>query len=203
MITKSSLAVNLSKIPVFREANPKLEQYPTDSEIAAESLWQAYMLGDIEDRTITDAGCGTGILGIGCLMLGAGEVNFIDNDKEAMKLAEKNIKENINEGAYDLINEDIKEFSSPSDVIIQNPPFGSKNRHADKEFLEKAFKLSNVIYSFHIYETKDFLERLAEDKGFRITHIWRYKFPLKKTMKFHSKRIKRIDVGCFRFEKIK
>ena len=40
---------------------------------------------------ILDLGCGTGVLGIGALILGARRVCFIDNDKEAIDIAKINI----------------------------------------------------------------------------------------------------------------
>ena len=54
MITKSRLAIELSELKVFESAKLKLEQYPTDSEIAADILWNAFMHGDIEGKTIAD-----------------------------------------------------------------------------------------------------------------------------------------------------
>jgi len=71
MHTKSSLAIELSNLNVFSKAKVKLEQYPTDSEIAADVLWNAYMKDELKGKTIADLGCGTGILGIGALLLGA------------------------------------------------------------------------------------------------------------------------------------
>ena len=86
MITKSKLAIQLSKLKVFETAKIKLEQYPTDSEIAADILWNAFMQHDIEGKVIADLGAGTGVLGIGALLLNAKKVCFVEKDKEAVKL---------------------------------------------------------------------------------------------------------------------
>ena len=64
--SKGALAVILSKLKVFTAPKVRVEQYPTDAEIAAEVLWQAHMKGDI-GKVSADLGCGTGILGIGLL----------------------------------------------------------------------------------------------------------------------------------------
>jgi putative methylase len=201
-ITKSKLAIILSKLNLFSNAKINFEQYPTDSEIAADVIWNAYMNNDIKYKIINDLGCGTGILGIGCLLLGAKKVNFIDIDKDVINILKENLDTlNIDIKKYTIFNEDINSFNIKSDVIIQNPPFGSKNKHADKKFLQKAFSLSNIIYSFHIAKTKNFLFKFSEENKFKVTHYWNYSFPLKKTMEQHTKKLLRIDVIALRFEK--
>ena len=92
MISKSGLAIALSKLKTFKKPKVSLEQYPTDSEVAAELLWHAYMAGDIEGKKIADLGCGTGILGIGCLLLGAEHVYFADIDAEALEICLENLQ---------------------------------------------------------------------------------------------------------------
>ena len=85
--SKSGLAVVLSRLSVFQRPKVRVEQYPTDSEIAAEVLWSAFMKGDIDKMCIADLGCGTGILGIGALLLGAKKVYFLDIDQNALETA--------------------------------------------------------------------------------------------------------------------
>ena len=70
-VSKGRLGVILSRLRVFYKAKVRVEQYPTDSEIAAQMLWESHLRGDIEGKVIVDLGCGTGILGIGALILGA------------------------------------------------------------------------------------------------------------------------------------
>jgi len=60
--------------------------------------------------------------------------------------------------------------------------------------------ISPVVYSFHMSETKSFVDKFAKENNFEVTHYWDYQFPLKKTMDFHKEKIKRIDVGVWRFE---
>ncbi|PIN79443.1 DNA methylase [Candidatus Woesearchaeota archaeon CG10_big_fil_rev_8_21_14_0_10_34_8] len=196
MPSKKQLAIQLSRLKVFNKPNINLEQYPTNSEIASTILWDAYMKGDIENKTIADLGAGTGILGIGALLLGAKKVYFIEKDKETITILEKNL-ENI-EGSYIVINEDIKDFDEKVDTVLQNPPFGTKQKHADKSFLEKAFSIGKVIYSFHKTSTDNFVRAIARDFNFNITETYKFNFPLRQTAKFHKKKIERIEVSCYK-----
>ena len=204
--SKSGLAIVLSHLEGFYEPKVREEQYLMDSEIGASVLWNAYLLGDVGKKLIADLGCGTGVLGIGALLLGAKGVFFIDSDEKALETAKNNVlkvkSEGYNIGKVGLICQDIKNFDVKVDVVVQNPPFGTKVRHNDVFFLEKALKLAPIVYSFHKSETKDFLEQFSAKNKAKITHIWDFKFPLKAIFLFHRRQIHRINVSCLRFEKI-
>ncbi len=202
-LTKSRLGIILSQLKGFEQPKVRVEQYITEPEIAAEILWNAYMLGDIEGKAIIDAGCGTGILGIGALILGASKVYFIDIDKSALKILKDNINKtksehNIEDQSYEIHNKDIKETEIKADITIQNPPFGIKNKHADKIFLEKAVKNTKTTYSFHKSESQGFVSAFCKDNDCIIDAIWMFNFPLKQTYSFHKKRIQMINVSCFK-----
>ena len=202
--SKGALAVALSRLESFTEPKVRAEQYSTDSEIAAEVLWQLKMKGDI-GKVSVDLGCGTGILGIGLVLLGKVRVYMVDSDQHALEAAKRNMQKVQSEykvpGEAVFMHQDIRDFKEKADLVVENPPFGVKNRHADKEFLEKAFELGKVIYSFHKSESRNFIDKFSTENGFRVTDIWDFQFPLKATMHFHSRRIKRIAVSCFRLEK--
>lgn len=199
--SKSRLAILLSQLKDFANPSTKIEQYPMDSEIGAEVLWQAYFRGDIEGKTIADLGCGTGILGIGALLLGAKVVYMVDMDEEAVQLCKENIATLQEKERAMVLQELISAFTEKVDIVLQNPPFGTKQMHADKAFLEKAFSLAKVVYSFHKATSKRFLEKISQEHGFTITHYWEFAFPIKASMLFHSKPIYRTKVGCWRMEK--
>ena len=201
--SKKALAVLLSRLEGFKGPKVSVEQYTTDAEIAAEVLWEAFMKGDI-GKVSVDLGCGTGILGIGLLLMGAEKVYFVDSDQDSLDIAKKNLEKVKSEG-YSIgkcifICQDVDVFEEKADLIVQNPPFGIKVRHMDKVFLNKAFELSNLVYSFHKSESKRFVQAISEDNSFKVTNIWDFEFPLKATMSYHTHRIRRIKVSCFRIE---
>ena len=201
--SKSRLAIILSGLEGFYEPKVSQEQYLMDSEIGASMLWNAYLLGDIEGKVIADLGCGTGLLGIGSLLLGAKRVIFVDSDENALETAKKNISkvksEGYSFGKPEFICKDIGKLNLKVDVVIQNPPFGTKVKHNDVFFLENALKTAPVVYSFHKSETKAFLEGFSAKKNTKITHVWDFRFPLKATFSFHRRQIHRIGVSCLRF----
>ena len=103
----------------------------------------------------------------------------------------------------EVIMQDMKDFNKKVDIVFQNPPFGVQSAHADKIFLETAFKFSDIIYTFHKIESKNFIDKISADNGFKTTHFFNFKFPLKNTQAYHTRKIHRIDVGCWRLERLK
>lgn len=198
MLSKQSLAIFLSKLKIFSEPKIKLEQYPTDSEIGADLIWNAYMQGDIEGKKVIDLGAGTGILGIAALILGAKEVHFVEIDKDTIKILNENIPPEYSPKIHQI---DIKETKITGDTVIMNPPFGAKKKHADKEFLEIAIKTAPITYSLHKKDESRFLEKFTKDNKTKITHRWNYSFPLKASYKHHKKKIERIETIAIRIKR--
>ena len=202
--SQKDLTIFLSKLEGFTVPSVKLEQYPTPANIAAEWIWSMALNGEVAGKTILDAGCGPGILGIGLLVMGAKKVFFLDADQTIMKTCMKNhqnIKSEYEIGEADFVVEDISLFDYEIDIVVQNPPFGTKQEHADKKFLEKSFTLAPVVYSMHKYSTKIFVEAICKDFKFEITNLWRFQFPIKEIFEFHTKPVRNIDVGLWRMER--
>jgi len=202
--SKKALAVALSKLKGFIEPKVRVEQYITDAEVAAEVLWNMRLRGDI-GKVSVDLGCGTGILGIGLMLLGKVRVYMVDSDENALSIAKKNLERAQSEykvaGEAVFLCQDVIEFNKKVDFVVENPPFGVKVRNADRDFLKKAFEVGKIVYSFHKSASKKFIDRFSSENGFEVTNIFDFDFPLKATYKFHSRRIKRIEVSCFRMEK--
>jgi predicted RNA methylase len=53
-----------------------------------------------------------------------------------------------------------------ADTVIMNPPFGTKRKGADMEFLRAAFSLaSRSVYSLHKSSTRDHILKVAQRWG--------------------------------------
>ncbi len=198
MGSQKSLAVRLSKLKTFANANTTLEQYATDSDVAAQVIHNADMLGDIENKHVIDLGCGTGILGLGAVYYGARKATLLDIDEGAVAIAKENARA-LEIDSVGYILEPVRPVQG--DVVIMNPPFGTKILHADKAFLLAAFKSAPIVHSMHLASAEDFVKKLAKDEGFTVTHVWPIDFPLKNTMRQHKKRRTYIDVIIVRFSK--
>jgi len=203
--SKSSLAIVLSKLKGFEKQKLSEEQYPTEPEIAAEMLWLMFLRREIEGKVIADLGSGTGILGFGALLLGAKKVFLVEKDNDAMDIAKQNHEmlknEDFDVDMAEFILSDVNEFNEKVDVVVENPPFGTKEEHADKAFLEKAFSIAPMVYSFHKTSTEKFISAISKDNGFKVAEKIDIKFPLKKAHSFHTRKIFRIDVTLYRLEK--
>lgn len=193
----------LSGLKTFEQPKPHLEQYSTDGEVAAGFLWDAHMRGDIEGKTVVDFGSGTGILGIGALALGASHVTFIELDShvfpalmENLAALEKEMDTRISH--YEIIEGNVLEHSFEADVVLQNPPFGARDAHADIAFLAKALSCAPVVYTMHKASTIGYLRQWLAERKARIASESTVSFPLKNTLAEHTRKIHRIDVILLR-----
>lgn len=200
-VKKKELEILLQKIEREIELKENLEQYITPAEIASDILWIARE--DINRKVVIDLGCGTGIFSIGSAILNAKKVIGVDIDESLIEIAKKEA-EKIGV-KIDFFVEDIENFNIKGDVTIMNPPFGAQyaSRHADKIFLKKAMELTECIYSLHLKNTENFLEKFIEENGWKIRYKKEYKFPLKACLPFHKKRIAHYDVIMINLVKTK
>jgi len=204
MKSKKQLAVTLQQLKGFADPKIRKEQYAIDADVAADMLWAALMQGDIDGKIVADLGAGTGILGLGALLLGAQKVFFVEEDGDALEIAKENLK--LLEEEYELgesvfIVDKVEHFNEKVDVVIENPPFGTKEKHADKIFLEKAFSIASIVYSLHKTETKGFIEAITKDHGFSVAGFKEYSYPLKASFKHHRKAVERVSVGLWILKK--
>lgn len=195
---RKELEMTLQRVKGFDRPRADLEQYPTPATIASEMVFLAYANGDIEGRTVLDLGCGTGMLCIGASLLGASRAIGVELDENAIKIARENAE--MLGVEIEILQGDVSSFEGKVDTVVQNPPFGSQNRNADRPFLEKAMSSADVVYSLHMSETLDFLARYASERGFAVEFQKRFKFDIPHTFAFHRKSSMSFDVSllCFR-----
>ena len=221
---KRHLEIAIENIPKFESPKIHLEQYLTPAPIVAELLWVGNAFGDITNKSILDLGCGTGILTLAPLLLGAKSATGFDIDHSAIKIAKKTAKKMDLHNAHffvkniydiDLESEGFKfedseiidnnDLKFSFDTAITNPPFGSQlkaKKGADRIFMDLAMKLADVVYSFHMGETDDFVKKYYANLGGEVTHKFSYKFPLTHSYDFHSQEKKYIDVFVVRVVKL-
>ncbi len=209
IIRKIEIEKFLSKIAPHPHPKANLEQYTTTETIVANILYLvAYSNADIPGKTVLDLGCGTGRFALGASYLGARQVVGIDVDKTAIKIAYKsanrlNLEKNIN-----WIMGDVSVVCGHFDTVLQNPPFGIQNRHADRKFLKKALEVGKNIYSIHSHPSFDknlikqfgknsetlirvspspFLKKYVEDYNGHICAVYSMLMTIPRMFNFHRK----------------
>ncbi|MFP4045443.1 MAG: METTL5 family protein [Candidatus Aenigmatarchaeota archaeon] len=198
-MNRTELEIKLERLDSFSEPKPELEQYQTPPSIAADLLWSLYMNGELEGKKVVDLGCGTGLLAIGAKLLGAGEVVAVDKDREAIRLAEANARSlGLN---VEFVCEEIENVDLRADLVLQNPPFGSQEKGSDRPFLEKALEVAPIVYSFHMKETDGFVRKFVESLDGKVVDCVTFDFPLKRTMPWHEKEKKLIEVNLYSIER--
>lgn len=202
------LETHLQQVEVFEKPKVLLEQYPTRPHIAASMLWTIESsFQDISDCAVADLGCGSGVLSIGSVMLGAQLVTGIDIDEDALDILRENRNDFEMDGNIDMILADITDVNSLEkmhkkfDTVIMNPPFGTKhNKGIDMIFVKNALNLArNSVYSLHKTSTRQHIITKAKDWGVDVKVIAELRYDLPATYKHHKKSSVDIEVDFIRF----
>ena len=194
------LEMCLQKIQGFRSPKADIEQYMTPAPLAARLLHDAALAGDICEMKVVDLGCGTGMLSIGAVLLGASVVG-IDIDEAALKIARKNAE------AFGVdiewirmrIDETAKPFTA--DTVLMNPPFGAQKEHADRPFIDFALLTAPVCYGIFNKGSIPFLEAYTKNTAV-ITSKTAALLNIPKQFAFHTQENLEIPVEIIRLERI-
>lgn len=186
-VRKRDLEIALQAIAPHPNPKVHLEQYTTPADIAADILFSAcYTYEDIRGKSVLDLGTGTGRLAIGAAILGAEQVVGIDVDAATVQSALSDSKRM--QLKVDWVVGDIESVQDPFDTVIMNPPFGTKQEHADIRFLRVALKVGKVIYSIHKSTTHSFISRWLKDAGAESEILMTTKMLIPHQYNFHHKR---------------
>ncbi len=187
-LKQKDIEILLSQVQTFQNPRVELEQYQTPPRIAAVILWRAYQLGHIENKTVGDFCCGTGMFGIGAKKLGAKEVSGLEIDKKALEIAKQNaVKLNLK---VNFMEEDVRTTKRRFDTVFMNSPFGIQGEIKDQEFLLSALNASDVTYSIHLYQEKniEFLRNFVKEHNKEVKEIIKAEFEIPKIYRFHTKK---------------
>lgn len=195
---RRDLEMALQRIPAHPDPDPALEQVPTPPDVASRLLWTAHGRGDLEGRRVVDLGAGTGILAVGAALLGAREVVGVETDPGAVERARAAARDLGADVAFEVA--DVTSWSGTADTVLQNPPFGAQSRGADRPFLETALRTATVTYSFHLAETRSFVESFAAERGATVTDRWEVDYPVERLFDHHREAERRVRVLLLRLE---
>ncbi|MHA1866040.1 MAG: METTL5 family protein [Candidatus Heimdallarchaeaceae archaeon] len=197
---QKDLEIFLSRLKTFQKPKVSLEQYQIPPRLAAMIVYRAYLLGEIEKKSVLDLCCGTGSFSIAAKLLGAREVFGIDIDWSAIKIANENSsKFNI---YVEWVLSDVLKTNFKVDTAFMNSPFGIQGKTRDKFFLEIALRSAKTLYSIHLYNEENikFLKRIVEKHNKQISEIFKAEFEIPKIFKFHKKRYHIINVAIIKTE---
>ncbi|KAK9839252.1 hypothetical protein WJX81_004343 [Elliptochloris bilobata] len=197
----------LQDVSPFERPKVELEQYPTRAHIAARMLYTVgNTYGELEGMVV-DLGCGTGMLAIGAAALGCPHVLGIDVDADALAAAGANLAAIGDDLPVDLLRCDVAALGAQArlraDTVVMNPPFGTRQRGADLEFLRAAFRVSaGAVYSLHKSSTRAHVARVAagELHAASAEVLAQLRFDLPASYAFHRHKTKDIEVDLWRFE---
>lgn len=187
-------------------SNPKieLEQYPTGPHIASRMLYTAEnSFGDVTNKVVADFGCGCGTLGLAASLLGAEHVVGLDIDAQSIEIATTNADDL--ELEVDFVQCDLRNLGWRGpivDTVVMNPPFGTRKKGADMDFLSLALKIaSQAVYSLHKTTTRDHVKRTAlRDYNAKSAEVLcELRFDVPQLYKFHKKKEVDIAVDLWRF----
>ena len=195
---------SLESLETFSSPKDYLEQYQTPPSIAGEMIHYISNNYSLNNYSIADLGCGTGILGISAALCGCKNVFLFYIDEEALDIAKNNIEQLELEDNIQIIQMDVNQLRQRNksnkyfDLVITNPPFGIRSENgADIEFLKTAsYICNNTIFSLHKFSTINFLKKFYNKNGINDIKSFKIEYNLPKTYKFQKKKEKNIDVVC-------
>jgi putative methylase len=206
MATKRELVQQLGVVAGFENPRAPLEQYRTPPELAGHLVHLADLRSDIEDQTVLDLGCGTGMLALGAALRSPERVVGVDIDPAPLSTARVNERRIASATPVAWVRADATAAplnpSPAKTTVLMNPPFGAQasNEHADRAFLQTAAKRASVSYSIHNEGSESFVESFADDNDGHVTESYQTEFDLPRQFEFHDAETRTITAEVYRIE---
>ncbi len=108
-------------------------------------------------------------------------LNKLVDEKLILKYAKEN---NLD---IKWVNGAIENIDEEFDTVLMNPPFGAQRPGADRIFLEKAIEISENIWTIHMAETRNFVEKFVGNHSAKIESRYEFDFVIPRSMPFHTK----------------
>jgi putative methylase len=200
--TRRRLAQELGVVTGFEDPVAALEQYHTPPDLAAHIVHVADLQGDIEDETVLDLGCGTGMLSLGAALRSPARVVGVELDADALVTARENERRVGARADVAWVRGDATRLPlcPPDCTVLMNPPFGAQdgNEHADRAFLETAAEVARVSYSVHNAGSESFVESFVADNDGEVTHAFQAELELPHQFDHHETEAGVVDAEVFR-----
>ncbi len=160
------LSMKLSSLDQLTNKVLNLEQYSTDGNLASQWINDIIEFGDLfSDCTVCDLGSGNGVLGLGCLLMGASSATFVEIDQKACATIKSNASKLGVSNNISVLNIDVNDLdveNNKFDLIICNPPWGYQNYKADRKFIHTILNLNAPTHLMHSSKSKHFEKLFLE-----------------------------------------
>ncbi|PSQ01259.1 RNA methyltransferase [Halobacteriales archaeon QS_4_70_19] len=200
--TRRRLAQELGVVTGFEDPVAALEQYHTPPDLAAHIVHVADLQGDIQDETVLDLGCGTGMLALAAALRSPAQIVGVELGADALATARANERRVGARADTAWVRGDATRLplDPPPCTMLMNPPFGAQggNEHADRAFLETAATVARVSYSVHNEGSESFVESFAADNGGEVTHAFRAELELPHQFDHHEAAADVVNAEVFR-----
>ena len=128
--------------------------------------------------------------------MGSSSVTGVDADSRALGLAQENAK--MAGVEVEWVQSEVEEFDGSYDVVLMNPPYGTRKIHADRRFLDKSFQLAPVTYTMHKSSTRNYLAEYVQRAGRRIDEVRSMTLEIPHLFSFHRKSSESVQVDILR-----